>query len=110
MKWIPGTSTLELTARNVTALLDKLNDPMSQRTLITPCRFLAVTAVETPGAAEAVAAPGSLPLTRAQLRTLSTEGQTVRVGAVTVVSVPDAAHYSDRPAGPVYMPSSGEIR
>lgn len=48
MKWIPGTSTLELTARNVTALLDKLDDPMSQRTLITPCRFLAVTAVETP--------------------------------------------------------------
>lgn len=57
-----------------------------------------------------MAAPGSLPLTRAQLRTLSTEGQTVRVGAVTVVSVPDAAHYGDRAAGPVYMPSSGETR
>lgn len=110
MKWIPSSSTLELTNRNVTALLDKLDDPLSARSLVSPCRFLQVTAVATPGAAEAVISAGALPLTKAQLETLRAEGQTVRVGAVTVVSVPDAAHYSDRAAGTVYMPSSGETR
>lgn len=110
MKWIPSSSTLELTNRNVTALLDKLDDPLSARSLVSPCRFLQVTAVATPGAAESVIAPGTLPLTKAQLETLRTEGQTLRVGAVTVVSVPDAAHYANRPAGRVFMPSSGEIR
>ena len=29
MKWIPDSSTLELSARNVTALIDKLDDPLS---------------------------------------------------------------------------------
>lgn len=110
MKWIRATSTLELTARNVTALLDKLDDPLSARSLVSPCRFITVIAVETAGSGEAVVGPGTLPLTRSQLEELSTEGAVVRVGAVTVVSVPDAAHYSDRPPGTVYMPSSGEIR
>ena len=40
MKWIPSSSTLELTNRNVTALLDKLDDPLSARSLVSPCRFL----------------------------------------------------------------------
>lgn len=110
MKWIPGTSTLELTARNVTALLDKLDDPLSARSLVSPCRFVKVTAVETAGAGESVVGPGTMPLTRSQLEELRTEGAAVKFGGVTVVSVPDAAHYSDRRPGTVYMPSSGETR
>lgn len=110
MKWIPASSTLELTNRNVTALLDKLDDPKSARRLLSPCRFVQVTAVETAGGAEAVIGPGTVPLTRAQLETLKTEGQTVRIGAVTVVSVADSAHYTNRLAGPIFMPSTGETR
>lgn len=37
-------------------------------------------------------------------------GETVTVGEVNVVPVPDAAHYANRPAGDVFMPSSGEWR
>ncbi|PQM53721.1 hypothetical protein C5U48_02610 [Mycolicibacter virginiensis] len=111
MKWIPETSTLELTSRNVTALNDKLNDPLSARTLISPDpHMVPVTAVESAGAAEAIAAPGAVVLTRTQLVELTTEGATVRVGAVRVRSVADDAHYADRLAGEVYMPSTGEYR
>nr|WP_046284157.1 hypothetical protein [Mycobacterium sp. UM_NZ2] len=111
MKWIPEPATLELTERNVQALTDKLDDPLSARTLISPDPHrIPVTAVESAGAAEAIAAPGTVPLTRSQLQTLATEGATVRVGAVRVVSVPDYAHYSNRSAGAMFMPSSNEVR
>lgn len=110
MKWIPDTETLELTARNVRALTDKLDDPLSARTLRSPCGQIMVTAVLSAGAGEAVAAPGTLPLTRAQLVTLAAEAAEVRVGSVRVVSVADSAHYSNRLAGPMFMPSSGETR
>ncbi|ULP45919.1 hypothetical protein [Mycolicibacter virginiensis] len=111
MKWIPETDTMELTARNITALTDKLSDPLSARTLISPDPHrIPVTAVESAGAAEAVATPGTVFLTRAQLQTLATEGATVRVGGVRVRAVADAEHYRDRAAGEVYMPSSGERR
>ena len=110
MKWIPDSDTLELTQRNVTALLDKLDDPLSARTLRAPCGLVQVTAVESPGAAEAVVAPDTVPLTRSQLWELATEGATVRLGGVTVVSVADADHYSDRAPGTVFMPTSGETR
>lgn len=39
-------ATLELTRRNLRALLAKLDDPRSARTLISPCGRLAVRAVE----------------------------------------------------------------
>ena len=110
MKWIPDSATLELSDRNVKALLEKLDDSLSCRSLISPCRRLEVVAVESPGAAEAAVGTHTLPLTRTQLQTLRTEGERIRVAAITVVSVPDAAHYSDRPAGPIYMPGRGEFR
>lgn len=109
MKWIPDTSTMELTARNVAALTQKLDDPLSKRTLISPDPHrIAVTAVESAGAAESVAAPDTIPLTRAQLEQLATEGAEVRVAGVRVVAVADSEHYSNRLAGQVYMPSTGE--
>ncbi|MCH9734098.1 MAG: hypothetical protein K0U78_06030 [Actinomycetia bacterium] len=104
------SQTLELTARNVQALADKLDDPASARTLGSPCGQVAVTAVEAAGGAEAVAAPGTVPLTRAMLAELGTPGATVNVAGVQVVSVEDAAHYADRAPGVVYMPSTGEVR
>ncbi|BBX87952.1 hypothetical protein [Mycolicibacterium aubagnense] len=110
MRWIPESTTLELTARNVQALLDKLDDPVSARTLVSPCGAVTVTATETPGAAEAAARPGTVPLTHSQLQELAVEGAEVRVAAVRVISVTDADHYSDRAAGVVYMPTSGEYR
>lgn len=110
MKWIPETDRLELTARNVCALTEKLADPLSARTIVSPCGRIRVTAVSSAGAAEAAVAPKTLPLTRAQLVELATEGAEVRIGTVRVVTVPDSAHYGDRPPGAVYMPSTGEYR
>ncbi len=111
MRWIPETNTVELTERNIKALKDKLDDPMSARTLISPDPYrIPVAAVESPGAAEAVATPGAVVLTRGQLQTLATEGAQVRVAGITVKAVSDAEHYSDRLAGEVYMPSTGEYR
>lgn len=110
MKWISDSRTLELTQRNVAALSDKLDDPLSARTLRSPCGEVFVTAVEAAGAAEAVAAPDVVPLTRSMLADLATPGATVTVAGVQVVSVEDAAHYADRDPGAVYMPSSGEVR
>lgn len=63
-----GVPLLELSRRNLQALLDKLDDPKSARMIVDPDRLIAVVAVE------------------------------------------DDEHYSDRAAGVVYMPSSGEIR
>lgn len=51
MKYIDDSSygdfpTMELTRRDLQALLDKLDDPLSNRTLIDGDRRVAVTAVE----------------------------------------------------------------
>ncbi len=108
MKWNADTRTLELTARNIAALTQKLDDPLSARTLITPCQGLMVTAVEDGAANPALLAENVLHLTRSQLGVLATVGATVTVADVAVVAVPDEAHYSDRQSGEVYMPSSGE--
>lgn len=111
MKWIPETHTLELTDRNVQALRDKLDDPLSARTISSPCRSVYVTAVESPGAAEAaVTGSDRVILTRSQLDDLAVTGTRVRVAAAVVISVPDEAHYADRPPGPMFMPTSGEYR
>ena len=110
MRWDPEADTLELTAHNIRALRDKLDDPASKRTITSPCDRISVTAIETAGAAEAVAASGTVPLTRSQLETLATVAAEVRVAGVRIVSVPDAEHYADRLPGEVYMPSTGEYR
>ena len=74
MRYLPDNDppVLELSRRNLQALLDKLDDPLSARTLVSP------------------GLPGE-PL-------------------IYVKAVEDAEHYSDRPPGPVYMPSTGERR
>ncbi|CAJ1505592.1 hypothetical protein [[Mycobacterium] burgundiense] len=110
MKWIEATLTVELTQRNVQALTDKLSDPLSARTLVSPCGRIMVTAVPGAGAAEAVAVPGVVPLTRAQLEQLAVTGAEVRVAGIRVLAVEDADHYGDRAPGAVYMPSTGEYR
>lgn len=50
MKFTPGDETrphvVELTRRNLLALLAKLDDPRSQRTLVDGCGGVAVVAVE----------------------------------------------------------------
>lgn len=112
MRWIDTTRTLELTARNIAALTDKLGDPQSARMLRSGCGQATVHAVESTTAEKtiAAAAEGIVTVTREQLAELSTEGATVDVAGITVARVPDAAHYSDRPSGAVFMPSSGEVR
>jgi hypothetical protein len=107
---MPDSEALELTQRNVRALTDKLDDPLSARALVSPCGGIRVTAVPGPGAAEAAVAPDTLPLTRKQLQGLAVEGVEVRIGVVRVVAVPDSAHYGDRMPGAVFMPSTGEYR
>lgn len=111
MKWIEDTRTLELTARNINALTAKLDDPESACMLRSGCGLATVHAVETVTAEKVVAAAaeGVVTVTRDQLAELATEGATLDVAGITVVSVPDAAHYSDRPSGVVLMPSSGEV-
>lgn len=49
MKYIPAEMSpgvLELTRRNLETLLAKLEDPLSERTLVVPGGFLSVRAVE----------------------------------------------------------------
>lgn len=111
MKWIPDQRRLELSARNVAALSDKLNDPLSARSIVAPGGTPLVQAVEADADRTATAGTEAVvQLTRAELTQLATEGAAVVVGAVTVVSVPDSAHYKTRDPGAVFMPSSGEIR
>lgn len=111
MRYVADTRTLELTARNIAALTAKLDDPASARMLQSGDGKATVHAVETVTVekAAAAAAEGVVTVTRAQLAELAVEGATVTVDGVTVLSVPDSAHYSSRPSGIVVMPSSGEV-
>lgn len=116
MKWTPENQTVELTERNVAALTTKLDDPLSVRTLVSPCGLIAVQAVEVDRSAPPSAGLGgpmrgvvqTLVLTRAALRTLAVVGSEVMIDQVRAVSVADAEHYIDRAPGPVFMPSTGE--
>lgn len=111
MRYDPNTHILELTERNLNALLDKLDDPRSARMLQSGDGQATVQAVETTTVEKvaAAAAEGVVTVTRAQLAHLATESTTVTVAGITVVAVPDAAHYSSRPSGTVVMPTSGEV-
>lgn len=112
MKYIEDRSILELTARNITTLLAKLDDHLSVRTLISP-EGLMVRAVESAAArgtktAELAArSEGVVIVTRDELHRLVIPGATVEVAGCTVQSVPDEAHYHDRAPGAVFMPESG---
>lgn len=64
---------VELSRRNLEALLAKLDDPSSARTL------------------------------------MKQENEEDGNEWIEVVAVEDEAHYKDRPAGTVYMPTSGEV-
>lgn len=114
MKWIDDTRTLELTAGNVAGLTAKLDDPMSARTLASGCGCIMARAVEdddrTAEPASAAAGEHVVTLTRSELAELAIESATVTVGRITVVAVPDTAHYGDRAPGVMYMPSGGEWR
>ncbi|SLH42150.1 Uncharacterised protein [Mycobacteroides abscessus subsp. massiliense] len=108
MKYDPDTETVELTDRNINALKDKLDDPLSARTLISSCERVMVRATEDGERNSENTREGIVTVTRSELTQLL-EGETVTVGDTTVVPVPDAAHYSNRPSGIVVMPSSGEV-
>lgn len=113
MKYIADTRTVELTTRNLNALNDKLDDLLSARTIGSPCGQVRVRAVEdadgTESQASAAAVEGMVLVTRSELAALLA-GETVTVAGMALVPVPDAAHYSSRPAADVYMPGSGELR
>jgi hypothetical protein len=109
MKWIQDsrTPTLELTTRNLLALLAKLDDPLSARMLRSPCQEMIARAIEDADLQQLRASEGVVDVTRSQLRALlDTVGATVDFAGVTVASVPDEAHYSDRPPGEIFMPST----
>jgi hypothetical protein len=113
MKW-NSNRTLELTQRNLSALQAKLNNPLSARMLRSPCQAIIARAVEDADAGSAElkqshVTEGVVELTRSELHELlETVGATVDFAGITVRSVPDSAHYGDRPPGEVFMPSSGE--
>lgn len=113
MKYDSDARRVELTTRNLQALNDKLDDVRSARTLGSPCGLVRVRAVEdaerTAAQADAGVAEGMVLLTRGELAAM-VSGETVVVGGIEVVPVPDAAHYTDRPAGDVVMPITGELR
>jgi hypothetical protein len=113
MRYDANARRVELTTRNLQALNDKLDDPRSARAIGSPCGLVRVRAVEgtdrTAAQADAGAVEGMVLVTRGELAAMLS-GQTVIVGGIEVVPVPDTAHYTDRPAGDVIMPSTGELR
>lgn len=109
MKYEPETRRVELTTRNVTTLLDKLDDPESARALGSSCGRIIVRAIEDTERTSTDTSEGVVTVTRSELLALLAE-ETVTVGSISVVPVPDAAHYTTRRAGDVLMPSSGEWR
>lgn len=113
MKYFDEGQVVELTDRNVTALLAKLDDRLSARTLISPDGDVIVRAMENgatggnEAATQAVGSEGVVLLTRDELWHLTTPGATLTTAGFTIRSVPNEAHYTDRAPGEVYMPESG---
>lgn len=114
-----GTAVLELSRRNLTVLLAKLDDPLSARALVAPDGQLMVRAVEEEGYAagrHAQLSEGVVQLTRREILCLLTSldrgcgtPRAKRIGNVSIRAVEDAEHYRDRRPGQVWMPSSGEL-
>lgn len=79
--------TIELTRRNLSVLLEKLDDPASLRTVAKD--GYAVTAVED--------------------EFLPTPELTLIADGHAVTAVEDEAHYADRAPGSMYMPTADEF-
>ncbi|ROZ56318.1 hypothetical protein EEB12_21715 [Rhodococcus sp. WS1] len=86
MKYDPDTETVELTDRNINALMDKLDDPLSARTLISPCEGVMVRATEDGERNSQNTREGIIVVTRSELARLL-DGETVTVGDTAVVPV-----------------------
>ncbi|MFC3848774.1 hypothetical protein ACFORJ_01130 [Corynebacterium hansenii] len=95
MEWFEEHRRLELTERNITTLLAKLDDPKSWGIIVPAGHQIRVRAVESayPATVAEELSNGDVLITREQLVALSTEGASVHVEDITVVSVSDAAHY-----------------
>ena len=119
-----GCRVIELTRRNLQALLAKLDDPLSARALVDPDEKILVRAVESASvrgdsiARAALAAEGVIELTRDELQSLvagldnPTPADTdmpASQGAVVVRGLDDVAHYRDRAPGVVWMPTREEF-
>ena len=109
MEWIEDSKTLALTRRNIATLTAKFDDPASSCMIRSGNGAATVHAVDT-ARTKAAAAKAVVTVTRAQLAELAVEGSSVTVAGITVVSVPDVAHYGTRPAGAVVMPTGGNRR
>lgn len=113
MRYRKDSGVVELSVRNITALLAKLDDHLSARTLVSPAGDLMVRAVENAAArgsetaTEAASYEGVLTLTGVELQHLSTLGAAIVVGSFAVRSVPDDKHCRNRAPGAIYMPESG---
>lgn len=122
MKYISGENgmaVLELSRRNLTILLAKLDDPLSARALVAPDGQLMVRVVEEE---ESVAvrlarlSEGVVQLTRREIHCLLMtldRGCRTRIGKnignVSIRAVEDHEHYHDRRPGLMWMPSLGEM-
>ncbi len=124
MKYISaenGRPVIELTRRNISALLAKISDPLSSRSLIDgQGRILVSEIVEQDRtddqAARALLSEGVLELTRQDLEgllaALNQPGLATSIlsggAGIVVRAVEDDAHYHDRPPGRVWLPSRGQ--
>lgn len=124
MKYISaenGRPVIELTRRNISALLAKISDPLSSRSLIDGQGRILVRAVEEEDrtddeAARALLSEGVLELTRQDLEgllaALNQPGLATSIlsggAGIVVRAVEDDAHYHDRPPGRVWLPSRGQ--
>ena len=102
MKYDVQTRTLELTERNVRALLDKLADPLSVRILAKDGMFVQAVFGKQGFDPERP----MLFLNRENLESLLA-GRGLDVGGNLVMMVSDETHYFDRAPGVVFMPSEG---
>ena len=84
----------------MTALLAKLSDPLSARTL-------ASRSDDARRRTPVLSSEDVVILTRDELWTLTTPGEMMSVAGYVVLSVPDTMHYADRIPGEVYTPDSG---
>lgn len=121
MKYISGENgmaVLELSRRNLTVLLAKLDDPLSACALVAPDGQFMVRVVEEEESAAVRLArlgEGVVQLTRGEIRCLlmtldrGCRTRIGNIGNVSIRAVEDHEHYHDRRPGLMWMPSLGEM-